>query len=279
LSDAGQLHFGCKSDLLSCLEPLQPSIDSEPQVDAAVLDGAVIVSMLKPVNVKTFEEYVGSVFMPYIYSQMSKVHRLDVVWDCYQQASVKGLMRVKRGCAARQQVHSSAPVPRNWQEFLRNDENKTALFCYLADQMCIKPIPNGKVLVSTCGEMVKSTQCSFDASNLQPCTHEEADTRMLLHAADIVRAGFDKVVVRTVDTDVVVLAIAFHDKIKCTELWIAFGTGRHFRHISIHDLASALGPQRSCGLPVFHSLSGCDTVSAFVGRGRKTCWDTWNKYS
>ena len=28
-------------------------------------------------------------------------------------------------------------------------------------------------------------------------------------------------------------------------------------------------------LPVFHALTGCDTVSAFSGRGKKTAWNTW----
>jgi len=29
---------------------------------------------------------------------------------------------------------------------------------------------------------------------------------------------------------------------------------------------------------VFHSITGCDTMSAFVGRGKRTCWDAWNKF-
>ena len=28
-------------------------------------------------------------------------------------------------------------------------------------------------------------------------------------------------------------------------------------------------------LPVFHALTGCDTVSAFSGRDKKTAWNTW----
>ena len=41
-----------------------------------------------------------------------------------------------------------------------------------------------------------------------PCSHEEADTRLLVHTAGAVNRGCRKVCVRTVDTDVVVLAIA-----------------------------------------------------------------------
>ena len=46
-------------------------------------------------------------------------------------------------------------------------------------------------------------------TNLAPYTREEADTRMILHAADAVQEGYRKIVVRTVDTNVLVLAIAF----------------------------------------------------------------------
>ena len=43
---------------------------------------------------------------------------------------------------------------------------------------------------------------------LAPCSIEEADTRMLLHLEDAVNQGYTKISIRTVDTDVVVLAIA-----------------------------------------------------------------------
>ena len=48
-----------------------------------------------------------------------------------------------------------------------------------------------------------------------------------MYVADAVKAGYRKVCVRTVDTDVVVLAIAHYNNIK-PELWVAFGTGSHF---------------------------------------------------
>ncbi len=28
-------------------------------------------------------------------------------------------------------------------------------------------------------------------------------------------------------------------------------------------------------LPLFHAIMGCDTVSAFAGRCKKTAWDVW----
>ena len=42
---------------------------------------------------------------------------------------------------------------------------------------------------------------------MQPCDHEEADTRMLVHLQDALRDGATTCLVRTVDTDVVVILI------------------------------------------------------------------------
>ena len=70
---------------------------------------------------------------------------------------------------------------------------------------------------------------------LAPCNHKEADTRMLLHAADAVQCGFTKILLRTVDTDVLILAVAFAEELQefqgnqTIELWVGFGTGAHLR--------------------------------------------------
>ena len=46
-------------------------------------------------------------------------------------------------------------------------------------------------------------------TQVAPCTQEEADGRLLLHVADCVAQGLTNILVKTVDTDVVVLSVAF----------------------------------------------------------------------
>lgn len=58
-----------------------------------------------------------------------------------------------------------------------------------------------------------------DIAGLVPCTHEKADTRMLLHVEDAVKHGF------TVDT-VVIHAEAAAERLNIDELWVACGPGR-----------------------------------------------------
>ena len=59
------------------------------------------------------------------------------------------------------------------------------------------------------------------------------------------------------------------------EIWLAFGTGKNFRYLAAHEMASCLGQERSLALPMFHAITGCDTVSSFVGHGKKPAWTIW----
>ena len=97
---------------------------------------------------------------------------------------------------------------------------------------------------------------------LAPCTHEEADTRILLHLGVAVQQGHNKMSIRTVDTDVVLLAITSAQRFNndIAELCVAFGVGRRFQFIAAHEIAGALGPARCVALPMFHAFTGCDTV-------------------
>ena len=153
----------------------------------------------------------------------------------------------------------------NWPEFLRINDNTTELFSFLATSAAT--IATDKQVISTCHTGVLCTQ-SRDVSGVAPCTHEEADKRILLHLEDALKRGYNKVSIRTVDTDVVVLAVTSAQRLNITELWIAFGAGKNFRYLPAHEMTNALGPDRCVALPMFHAFTGCDTVSCFGGRGK-----------
>ena len=97
---------------------------------------------------------------------------------------------------------------------------------------------SGKQIVSTCHENVVCSSGDISLRNLTPCTQKEADTRLLLHAADCVKQEHSIIIIRTSDTDVVVLAISLSQQLGAKELWSSFETGKHFRYIAIHDIAS-----------------------------------------
>ena len=125
-----------------------------------------------------------------------------------------------------------------------------------------------KEVVSTYGQEVKASSAQ-DLCSISPCFQEEADTRMLLHAAD-----FKRVIIRTVETDVVVVAVSLFHKIGAEKLWFEFSTGKHTRYISVHGIVHALGTEKAESLIAFHVLTGCDQTSFFSGRGKVTAWET-----
>ena len=160
-------------------------------------------------------------------------------------------------------------IPGNWAAFLRIDKNKEELFHFLADQLGTVGVQHGQV-VSTKGNAVVCNRDTDDTSSLSPCNHEEADTRLLLHAADAAKNGLKKIMLRTVDTDVVVIAVSTFQDLGLSELWITFGVGKHFRYIAAHEIASTLGQQKSRALLAFHAFTGCDQTSSFKHIGKKT---------
>ncbi len=123
---------------------------------------------------------------------------------------------------------------------------------------------------------------NYSTQFLQDCDHEEADTRLALHLFDAIDHGARNILVRTVDTDVIVILIDLFFYINSsaitTTIWVAFGTGRNFRYYNINNIINTLGADKSRALPFFHTFSGCDTTSQFHGKGKKSVWDAWKSY-
>ena len=194
---------------MECLINSSQSASNHPEIDANVLDRAAIVHMVRPGACGTFEEYSQQMFLPYITSQLETVNRVDIVCDRYLTSSLKPSTmdhRRRSGTVQRQRVIGGIPIPANWEAFLRSNANKDELLCYLSE--CVQACETDrKVIISTKDETIVSTQNDMNyVEYIQPCSHEEADTRILLHVAHCAQ-GIRKVVIRTVDTNVVSLAI------------------------------------------------------------------------
>lgn len=220
--------------------------------------------MLNPRTARTFQEYSDTVFMPYITKQLERAKRIDIVWDIYKDDSLKTCTREKRGKGTRRRVLPSTAIPSNWHSFLRVDDNKVELFHLLSEQVASLQVESKEIYTTIEEKVLHSGSNRQDLSHLEPCTHEEADTRIMLHVKDSAVCGNQKIMIRTIDTDVVVLAISIFHIIPINELWMAFGTGKHFRYLAVHDIARALGHERSKALPLFHAMTGCDTGNSII---------------
>lgn len=51
--------------------------------------------------------------------------------------------------------------------------------------------------------------------------------------------------------------------------YFLFGSGKNRRYIAAHKIAIPLGRERCVCLRGFHAFTGCDSVSFFVGKGKK----------
>ena len=143
-----------------------------------ILDGAVVVNMVKPRTSVSFDGYVTQV-MEYVRKQFrGDVQRVDMVFDAYWKDSLTAATRTKRGKGTRRHVKGNKQVPSIWQEFLCVDENKSELFHIISDRIVDEELP-GLVIVTRDDEVLSSAPC--DLAGLMSCTQEEADTRMFVH--------------------------------------------------------------------------------------------------
>ena len=263
LAQAGKIREGQKSDLVKWMERLVERKIDAPQVEATIIDGAVIVQILKPGMTTTFKEYADFVFKPYILKQLEAVQRVDVVWDVYREDSLKSTTRERRGTGTRRRVASSSKLPKNWKSFLHVGDNKTELFSFLVKELQAIDV-EGKEVFSTNGEFVLSSP----PTEMMTCSHEEADTRLVLHAYHASQSGCRKIFIRTVDTDVVVLVVSTVQHLSVDEIWIAFGAGKHFRYLPVHSIAEQLGPQRSKAFPMFTQSLDATRYRSFPEGGK-----------
>ena len=268
LSCHGKMRTGQKSELITCVEV--STAFERPSVDAA------LVNMLPPGKCKTFKEYTETVFLPYVVNYRAQnVKRIDLVWDRYLEKSLKQSTREARGTGTRRRACHNAAIPLNWKSVLRLDDKKE-LFQHLA--VSVQPLCISDVEVISTADVDVISSSTLDKTSLAPCKHEEADTRIFVHARHASLNGMKKILIRTVATDVVILANAFAKKLEVEELWVAFGVSKHLRYLPIHKIARSLTTQQCEGLPFFHALTGCDMVSYFSGKGKKTAFQAWKCY-
>ena len=283
ISEYGQLRKGTMSDFVNILESIGTTKEIPPtDVTAKVFDGAAIVQMVKSQAAKTYGEYSKTVFWPFILnSKDGSFSRIDVVFDVYTEGSLKAETRERRGRGVRIAVKESTPVWKNWQQFLKVEENKSELFHLLAQDLVNCPAVQGfegVILATDTEEVVSTGHVDINHNELRPCNHEEADTRILLHVKHAADSGHRKIAIRTVDTDVLVLAVSFFHQLNIDELWVEFGVGRNKRWLPAHEYATSLGRSVCGGLRFWFAFTGCDTVSAFCGKGKKSCWNIWKSF-
>ena len=105
--------------------------------------------------------------------------------------------------------------------------------------------------------------------------HEEADSKMFVFCKYLLdNYNVLRIIISSPDTDVAVIACyQFVENLALLdELWLKAGVGAKKIYIAIHDTSASLGPTLSRLLPVFHVVTGCDSVSAMSDIGKMSAF-------
>ena len=139
-----------------------------------------------------------------------------------------------------------------------------------------------QTLVVTYNETIFSNdEPPLAESDIADCTAEEADPRLIRHAINQAKCGYADITIRTVDSDVFVLSIAYLNfKINhgATQVFVQHTKTNETSEYNIIELSINLDRKKSIALPYFHSFNGCDTFSSFFGKGKLPFWGAWMSY-
>lgn len=123
-------------------------------------------------------------------------------------------------------------------------------------------------------DKVESTMgCDIDSLKSD---HEEADTRIILHAKEASEQGYERLVVRCKDTDVLVLLPFFSNEL-CQEIWMQTGSFNSPKFVKVHQIHIQNTMRES--LLGYHAITGCDTVSHFRGYDKNKSWKVYENNS
>lgn len=276
---AGKLRVTNKSQLGCLLQEGESvsvnTLPASPLHTCTIIDAMALVQAIgKPAGAQTFGD-LSYIFRMSINANFSNSARVDVVFDRYFAQSIKGGTRQTRAGKTRpirRQIDSpNVKLPENWKNFIALDENKVNLSKFLCNELSDNPPDGDKEMVVGGGfdEIDKVTSSSGrDVTNLH-ATHEEADTRIILHAKDACNKGFQRTIVVCQDTDVLVLLTSCVKDLS-KEVWMKTGKAKQPNYIAIHDIQ--LNDDIRNNLLAFHAISGCDTTSQFAGIGKKKAW-------
>lgn len=260
-----------KASLAKELHKNVEAADAIPQPSACVIDGMALVQCLKG-DKKTFAA-VAETLLCRVLNEGGTSDRIDVVFDDYREESIKNAERENRGDGLGSEYRNiqAEHKVKQWRRFLCSSKNKQAFIVFVTSEWKKEKYTaklSGKTLVVTCGEICYQLSSGImqPISELES-TQEEADTRILLHAAHAAKSRFASVVIVSEDTDVLVLLLAFKSFIP-SSVFIKSGSQTRVKYIDISRVVERVGASVCRSLPGFHAFTGCDTVSAFAGRGK-----------
>ena len=240
------------------------SLKSAPKNCSWLIDGMAAVRTVG--TKKTYKEWIKALVT--FITPLDEVEPIQfgMINDVYIEGSTKNCTRSKRGESGGivkvEGFEQHMQHGRSWHEFLCNAKNKTELLKligrFIKDEMKNQlSIPFIFTTEDRTYEMKNNIVEQIGTSN-----HEEADTRLILHA---ILTQTDTVIVCE-DTDVLILMVWAYAKFNITKEWYMKYESTSYARIK--DIVDYLGEEISQYLPHIHAITGCDTTSAFYRKGK-----------
>eukprot|EP00116_Pleurobrachia_bachei_P000461 sb/3460723/ len=210
-------------------------------------------------------------------------NRLDIVTDDYSKPNILKAPAVKKrssgnSCVSRKDLSLHETIPTDFgTSFFESRENKHLLYSSMITyfERLIGTDTTSRQRVLTKGRFVVGNVSNL--SELQPCDHQEADTRTVLHAIELLRE-YDSVTIRANDTDILIICVGFIPRIpKTKNILLQFGALKKPYILSSRRIAETIGARAAYGLPMLHAISGCDYIPNFYYKGKAKWWNNFTK--
>ena len=211
-----------------------------------------------------------------IMAQTKKAHifQAHIVLDSYEEKSLKSATREARSQSSMliAKIDNHTPVPKQMKKFWSSSKNKEMFQNYCKQVFVSLAKENNQEIVIS-GMKVNSEQLPAikvsqqgESSHITSllCNIEEADQRLIKHIYWSAINGKESFIVRSNDTDVLVLLVHYYDNFKSAgvkKIWQMIGASEKRRFVPIHALHKRLlQPLREVLLACYIG-TGCDYLS------------------
>ena len=163
--------------------------------------------------------------------------RIDIVCDNYSDKNLlKERTRSSRGSGSEINFSLESPFPKDFvKDFMKNIKNKEKFYDLLISFLHEKSLLSDRKYILTNRRKVISNHNSV----MEDCSHLEADYRIVLHIVSAILEGLKKVVVRSNDTDVLIILIQYYNNFcgvaKTDNFNLILMTGRSSNHSMTWD--------------------------------------------
>ena len=222
-----------------------------------------------------------------LFNMMPK--KVDVIFstDMYKADSVKSMERTRRGHGDKLLIQGeNTKKPADWKSFLANSENKTQLVQVMSkawnNDAYAKQLQGRRVvLVSECNAYIYTsdngnTTVKTRLEELES-NQEETDTRVVLYSLYAKEQGYQTVQVRSPDSDIFFILLHYISELDGITVLFDTGSGIRRKLLNVSEMSQSYTIEYRAALLGLHAFCGCDSTSAFKGKGHGMLMKTLEK--